>query len=234
LNATLNLLRGFELRCDGRRVTLPRAAQRVLAFLALNDAQLTRLYVAGVLWLDATEERACANLRSALWRVRREGAELVEADATQVRLGATVDVDVRRAIELSRGAIDRPEAAARYLRENIAGELLPDWYEEWVDTERERLHQLRLHALEAAAERLMGVGEFGHAVDAGLAAIGSDPLRESAHRVLIKIYVAEGNRTEALRQYGLYRRRLKQEVGLEPSRQMEELVADLRPSRRRS
>ena len=69
----LNLLRGFELWCDGERVTLPMSAQRVLAFLALHDRPVLRLYVAGSLWLDASEERSYANLRSALWRLRRPG-----------------------------------------------------------------------------------------------------------------------------------------------------------------
>jgi DNA-binding SARP family transcriptional activator len=233
VSVRLSLLRGFELSCDGDVVRLPLAAQRLLAFLALQDRALRRVYVAGMLWLDATEERAYANLRSALWRVSRESGRLVRATPTELQLGSMVEVDVRRVIAASCAVIDHPDGGADdYLAQDLGGELLPDWYDSWVDDERTRLRQLRLHALETVAERLLHAGSYGKAVDAGLVALRSDPLRESAHRVLIRIYLAEGNASEALRQYSLYKRRLHEELGLEPSAQMEELVRDLRPSSR--
>ena len=64
-------------------------------------------------------------------------------------------------------------------------------------------------------------------MDAGLAAISGEPLRESAHRVLIEAHLAEGNASEALRQYETYRRLLDEELGLAPSPRMRALVASL-------
>src|SRR5947208_3414756 len=75
----LGLLRGFELLDRDRQVRLPFSAQRVLAFLALHDRPLQRVYVAGSLWLDSTEAHANASLRTALWRLRRPSCRLVEA-----------------------------------------------------------------------------------------------------------------------------------------------------------
>jgi DNA-binding SARP family transcriptional activator len=69
-----------------------------------------------------------------------------------------------------------------------------------VLVERERFRQLRLHALEALCRRLTGDGLHAEAVDAGIAAIAAEPLRESAHRALMSAHVAEGNRGEAMRQ----------------------------------
>jgi DNA-binding SARP family transcriptional activator len=227
LAVELNLLRGFELRCDGESVELPLGAQRLVAFLALQDRRVLRVYVAGVLWLDASEERSHANLRSALWRLRRSEREVVTSTSRHLSLADGVDVDVRRAIATSREALHSPVGAAPQLVDDLGGELLPDWYEDWVDVERERLRQLRLHALEAVAERLLGERRFAQAADAGLTAIGSEPLRESAHRVLIRVHLAEDNPSEAVRQYNLYRQRLSSELGLEPSAQMRELVRHL-------
>ena len=62
--------------------------------------------------------------------------------------------------------------------------------------------QIRLHALEALCERLTSTGCYALAIESGLAAVAAEPLRESAHRALIKAHLAEGNRSEALRQYG--------------------------------
>ena len=75
----------------------------------------------------------------------------------------------------------------------------PCWWKAVV-VERERFHQLRLHALEAMAERLIEMGRVGDGLLAALAATTDDPLRESAQRTLIKAHLAEGNTGEAVRQ----------------------------------
>jgi DNA-binding SARP family transcriptional activator len=95
--------------------------------------------------------------------------------------------------------------------------LLPACYDEWVLTERERFRQLRLHALEALCDRLTARGRYGEAIDAGLAAVCAEPLRESGHRAVIKAHLAEGNNAEARRQYETYRKVLRDELGVEPS-----------------
>jgi DNA-binding SARP family transcriptional activator len=48
-------------------------------------------------------------------------------------------------------------------------------------------------------------------------------LRESAHRALIRVHLAEGNRFEAQRQYDLCRRLLRDRLDIEPSPQLEAL-----------
>jgi DNA-binding SARP family transcriptional activator len=106
-------------------------------------------------------------------------------------------------------------------------DLLPGWYDDWVVTERERLRQLRLHALESSCARLILAGSFGRAVQAALVAIQEEPLRETAHRALIQAHLAEGNAVEAVRQYRRYTRLLWEELRLEPSPQTKALVRGL-------
>src|SRR5205823_8885293 len=67
----LRLLGAFELSIGGEPVSLPMNGQRVLAFLAVESRLLLRSFVAGSLWLDVTDDRAGASLRSALWRLNR-------------------------------------------------------------------------------------------------------------------------------------------------------------------
>lgn len=226
----MTLLRGFELRCGGEHVSLPFGTQRVLAFLALQECAVHRTYAAGTLWPDTMEERANASLRSALWRLRRSGYPLVRTSNTEIRLAPEVHVDLRDAVSFARRLLDRsrdvPETELD--ASALAGELLPDFYDEFVVLERERFHQLRLHALEALSERLSATGRFGQAIDVGMAAIAGEPLRESAHRTLIKVFLAEGNRADALRQYAVYRSLVRRELDAEPSPRMEELICGLR------
>ncbi len=224
----VQLLRGFSLVCGDEEVALPLSAQRLVAFLALQERPLLRLYVAGVLWPDTNEKRSYANLRSALWRLRKVGHDIVEAHTANLRLAPEVDVDAHRALEVARSLLhggddELPEDVTALL----GSDLLPDWYDDWVVDERERLHQLRVHALEVLAKRLADDGSFGLATEAGLAALQSNPLRESANRTLIGVFLAEGNPAEAVRRYRSYSQLLEQELGLAPSEELRELLGSL-------
>jgi DNA-binding SARP family transcriptional activator len=120
-----------------------------------------------------------------------------------------------------------------------ADDLLPGWADEWLVVEQESYRQLRLHALERLSEAWREAGEHTSALLAALSAVRTDPLRESAHRQVIAVHLAEGNAAEALRQYHGYRRLLALELGLPPSSTIRQLVAPLlgrpieRPSSRR-
>jgi DNA-binding SARP family transcriptional activator len=206
-----------------------RSGQRLLALLALQGRPLERLWVAGTLWMDASEERAGASLRSALWRLPQPGGTpMVESSVTHLRLARDIDVDLHdlsarmERLEQASTAIDDRTGSSALTRD-----LLPDWYEDWVVLERERFRQLRLHALEALCARLTEAGRFGAAVQAGLAAVSGEPLRESAHRTLIRAHLAEGNPGEAVRQFHLYRRLLADELAVEPSAAIRGLVQPL-------
>jgi DNA-binding SARP family transcriptional activator len=233
----LRLLDGFELRVDGRFVPVPAAVQRLLAFLALRRRPQHRSTVAGTLWLDTSDDHAARNLRSALWRARKLSTRLVSSSGSYLGLAPAVGVDVSeaasRAEQLLGSGGDRVGDDVVDLRETtplrgLGGDLLPDWSDEWVLIERERLRQLRLHALEALCAQLTDSGRYAHAVEAGLAAIAVEPLRESAHRALVRTYLAEGNASEALRHYKSFRALLDDSMGVAPTAGLSDLVAHLR------
>jgi DNA-binding SARP family transcriptional activator len=226
----LQLLGGFDLRLNDQLVAVTSGSQRLVAFLALHDRLLPRSYVAGVLWPDVPTERANANLRAGLWRLPPAYRRLVELSARHLRLAATVSVDLRGAVALAQRLLDRSRRSADAdlsgaARLQLSDDVLPTWYDDdWVVVERERFHQLRLHALEALCRRLIAARRYGEAVDAGLTAVRAEPLRESAHRALIEAHIAEGNRAEAGRQYEQCRLLLLDELGVEPSDGLRDLV----------
>jgi DNA-binding SARP family transcriptional activator len=226
-NWRLRILDRFALVGPDGTVALQPTAQRLLALLAVRNSCAERGYVAGVLWLDTSDRKAAANLRSLLWRLRQEHEALVEATHSHVRLAEGVDVDLHHSATCARALIEdrhRPDAGDIDL---LAGELLPDWYDDWVIVERELLRQRRLHALEASCAGFASRGDFALALEAGLRAVAVEPLRESAHRAVVAAHLAEGNAVEALRQYEQYARLLAKELGLRPSEQMRTLVAPL-------
>jgi DNA-binding SARP family transcriptional activator len=187
------------------------------------------VYVAGSLWLDASEAGANASLRTALWRLRRPHCPLVDATPTHVALSRVVHVDVREAKAAAESVIEGDASLTNERTSALsrAGEILPDWYEDWVLIEREHFRQLRLHALETLCADLTADGRFVDAIAAGLAAVEGEPLRESAHRAVIKAHISEGNPGEALRQYRYFHRLLSDRLGLQPSALMIDLMSTL-------
>ena len=227
----LFLIKGFEVRHGDDVVAVPPASQRLVAFVALHERAVRRVHVSGALWLDAPEEHANASLRSALWRTPAPGgAPLIQASNTHLWLNPAVSVDFRVRVPRVLSALAGDEAGgptARALESDLAAlgdDLLPDWYEDWLVLERERFRQLRLHALEQICEQLTDVGLYGQALQAGLAAVAAEPLRESGRRQVVRAHLREGNVCEALREYRAYARLLAEELGAAPSPAMNDLI----------
>ena len=205
---------------------LPRGVQRLVAHLCLSGRP-PRAAIAGQLWPDVPEDHACASLRSALWRLQRVAPGLVEVSGGAVYLAADVRVDVRELSDWARRVRD-PTAGIDEVEipdATLGGELLPGWYDDWVLLERERLRQLRLHALEVAAGRLAAAGRPGDALQAAYAAVRAEPLRESAHRTIVRIHLAEGNVAEAVRAHDTFATMLADELGVLPTEHMTRLLA---------
>jgi DNA-binding SARP family transcriptional activator len=223
---TLGLLQGFRLERDGESFPLPLGIQRLVAFLAVHNRPLLRLFVAGNLWLDSNEEHANANLRTALWRLHRLGFNLVDASRSHLSLAPGVVVDLHDVNGRAREVLRQDAVPTRDDLDAIlgGGDLLPDWYDDWVLVEREHFRHLRLLALETLCSDLAGAGSYAAAVEAGLACIAAEPLRESAHRALIGAHLVEGNRVEAIRQFRHYEKLVLDELGVEPSATIQRML----------
>jgi DNA-binding SARP family transcriptional activator len=225
----LCLLGGFSLSHDIGWIDVPLGGQHVVAYLALRDQPTRRAQLAGALWGDRTDDRAFANLRSSLWRLRQATPDLVRDRGECLELGTGVTVDHRERLAWADRILHGPRRDADLeIDVNAAGlasELLPAWSQDWVLIERERLRQRMLHALEALVELLVAAGDCSRAIDVGLCAIRLEPFRESTHRAVIAAHLAEGNHGEAHRQFQRFRELLADELGLEPSDRMAELLA---------
>jgi DNA-binding SARP family transcriptional activator len=228
----LHFLRGPYVVENGRVLAVPEGSKRLLAFIALKPGRVDRAYVAGTLWPDGDDDRSAGNLRSALWRLRGAGIDIVQADRCALWLDPRTQVDFRvmdrwagRIIDGGVGAVER--VAPPWVAE--AMEILPGWYDDWVIFERERLRQRLLHALEALSRSLVDTRHYAQAIEAALLAVHSEPLRESAHRTLIEAHLAEGNLVEARRIFSDYRDLTRRELGIEPAATLAALVHVYRP-----
>jgi DNA-binding SARP family transcriptional activator len=236
---TLSLIRDFELSWAGKAVKMSHSAQRLVGFVALHDRPVRRSRVSGTLWLDSSEERANASLRSALWRVPApDGVSVVSASSTHVWLNPGIEVDFRATIAKAHALFDAHTSDAAVIdvaRElcSFSDDLLPGWYEDWVIMERERFRYLRLQALDQLGQQLCDRGRYPDALQIALAAIQAEPLHESAHRLVVRVHLEQGNVAEAIGRFREYERTLATELGAVPSTEMYRLVSPCfsRPSR---
>lgn len=224
---SLSLLGGFGITLDGRHLDVPMASQRIVALLALHDQPLHRSYVAGTLWPEYLDGRAAANLRTALSRLPVGPGVLVATHGPLLTVPAGVEVDLRETRLVIRRVLDQGEGTPHLdqVRDRLMVDLLPGWYDEWLVFEQERYRELRLLALEALCRWLMGRGRTATAVEVGLATVSTDPLRESAQRVLVEAHLAAGNPAAAVRGFERFRSLLRRELGMEPSVALAEIVS---------
>lgn len=214
------LLGGPYLMVGGRRLGVPEGCQRLLAFLALHGGRVLRRQAAGLLWPEVEEDRAAGNLRSALWRLRASGAEVVESDKSAVWLRPGAGTDVASvhdwAARLTGGRPLPGDLHTLWWHPEVV-DLLPGWYDDWIVFGRERLRQQVLHALECLAALLVKEGRYADGIEAALLAVEIEPLRESAQRCVIEAHLAEGNVGEAHRVLRAYGDLLRRELGIQPS-----------------
>lgn len=225
-NWHLSLLGAWRLRCGSNTVTVASREQRLIACVGLLGRR-HRSFLAGLLWPKSSETQAAGNLRTSVWCVSHSFPHLLEAGADTLELHETVSVDVTALQRHVATLQAQPEAQVpdSYLDDLSRADLLPGWYDDWVIFEQERLRQLRLSALEHMARHHLLAGEPGRAVIAALSAASIEPLRESAHLLLVQAHLAAGNRAAAVRAYTMFSTRLEAELGVQPSSQLSDLVS---------
>lgn len=210
-------------------MAVPEGSKRLLVFAALRTGRVDRHHIAGTLWPFGDDDRAAGNLRSALWRLKSAGIELVEADKSSVtlRAGTVVDLHLVRGWA-SRVILGTPQPddlrLPSWSPDDV--ELLPGWYDDWVVFERERLRQRVLHAMEALSRRLRLDDRCAEAVEAALYAVRIDPLRESAQAALVEAHLSLGNLCEAQHAFRAYQELLRIELDVAPGPRLTTLVRD--------
>jgi predicted ATPase/DNA-binding SARP family transcriptional activator len=239
--ATQPLSRRLEVRLFGepqfcvdgglQRVTLPPKAILLLCILALKAGQpLDRARVAFTLWADDSEEEAKSKLRRHLHLLARalggrEAAEQIVATKTTLSWNAegACRIDIVEFERLSRESAHLEEAAALYV-----GDLLPNFYEEWLEAPRRRLRETQLQNLLTLAEGRAQSNDSAGALEYARAALRVDPWREDAIRYVMQARTNLGDRSGAMREYATFSSRLREEFGAEPLAETKRVFDNLR------
>lgn len=222
----LDLLGGFTARLgSGGSVALPtRKTEALLAFLAVPAGRFhARDKLATLFWGDTPEAQARQSLRQALAALRRTAKDLypplllAQGDAIALNPEAvSVDVGLLEADARAEDAAQMEAAVRRYAGDFLDGLKVDEpGFEEWRVTERERLRELALATLSRLLRR-HGDGDAEAAIPVLQRLLAIDPLREDAHRRLMRLFLAQGRRAAALQQYQICVGVLERELAAEP------------------
>ncbi|WP_119272266.1 BTAD domain-containing putative transcriptional regulator [Taklimakanibacter deserti] len=235
------LLGGFQLRKGDQAIDLPGRRERaLLAYLAMPAGEArSRDKLASMLWSERGDKQARDSLKQAMLRLRKtvEGIEPAPllSDREFVTLDpAAVSIDVAEFERLT--GEGTPEAALRamvlYRGDLLDGlEIRDPAFEEWLLMERQRLRDLAREALANLLARHMADGAHDQAAPVARRLVGLDPLREDAHRALMRIYAEQGQTALALKQYQTCRDRLRAELGVKPETETERLHQSIQHDR---
>ena len=239
---TIGLLGPFEVkRGDCQPQRLPKKAQALLAYLAMQKGRpVPREQLATLLWGNSATEQARQSLRQCLAALRNalgaEASEPMVADTASVVLEPSdrwsVDVPAFEAACQSKTVADLERASALCRDEFLAGLQIPvEPFNDWLTLERQRLTSLRLDLLQRLAQARAEAGDTENAIAAARQLNAFDPLREDAHRLLMRLLAASGNRNAALKQHERCAQILRDELGIAPDAETEQLAEAIRAGR---
>ena len=199
--------------CDlgaGRKVPLEPKDAVLLAYLCVEGCTARAALVA-LMWPDVDEQRARANLRQRLLRLRQSlGVELV-AGAASVMLAPKVRHDVAGHEDLL-AAVSLDEAGG---------------LAEWLDAARGARRAARIEALAAQAQQHEGAHRLAEAIAVAQRIVEVDPVSEHGHRRLMRLHYLRGDRAAALAAYQRCAAVLASELAARPSAETEQLRREI-------
>jgi len=225
----VRLIGTFDIRCDGKSVTISsRAAQSLFAYLILTAGNLHRREkLAGMFWPDASEEKARAYLRHEIWQIRKAlsykpKVEYLLADDLTIVFDQSADywLDVAALKNVNGNAsADQLMSALSFYQD----ELLPGFYEDWVVLEREHLQVVYEQKMSRLLELLESEKRWPEILDWAERWISFGQAPEIAYRALMSAYDALGDRAKLASTYQRCVQALR-ELNLEPSEQTRALA----------
>jgi DNA-binding SARP family transcriptional activator len=227
-------------------IKLTRDIQALLAYLLLQRHRIhSREVLANIFWGEHTQEKSHGSLNTALWKLKKllepkgipVGTYLISSHLHEVGFNRDsqywLDVEVfeeKTNFLLNSDWQTVGESHTHELTKTLEfykGELLEGFYEDWALRERERLSALRLKSLIYLLHYYGFHGMYEQALAYGQQILHVNPLREEIHREMMRFYVENGQRAQALQQYEICRATLASELGIPPMEDTQALYTQI-------
>ncbi len=191
------------------------------------DKSHRRERLAGLLWPESEESNARGNLRHALWRLGKSiGRGYFHTQSGSIAFNTQEPFRLDVAV-LEEGPRDDSLEAMLEVVSAYEGELLPGFYDDWIDLERERLKSVYEQRMKGLLERLVNEHRWAAVLEWGERWIGHGQFSEQPYRALMRAHWALGDRANLAATYHRLRDSLEQEMDIEPSPQTQKLYDEL-------
>ncbi|MBX2997892.1 MAG: hypothetical protein KF893_05230 [Caldilineaceae bacterium] len=236
----LTLFGSPQVRRHGQVVTGFRSgkAQALLYYLAVTGRPHTRSTLTGLLWGDQPETSARVSLSKCLSNLHEllGDALLIDRQSVSFNRGVPYHLDT----EAFAAAVSVPvtAASAQTLQAALTlyrGDFLEGFYvrdapdfEQWLLGQRAQYRESVLQGLHALAVYAEQEDHLSQAIAYTRRLLALEPWREEAHRRLMRLLAASGQRAAALAQYESCRRVLDEELAVEPDAETVALVGAIR------
>lgn len=232
------LFGAYPVRINGKPYYLgiSGSTERLFQYLLVTNGNETRReYLAELFWRGSSTVKQRSALNSAIWRIKRQlgdidGIDLVcKGHTVFLQLARGVKVDAKELAEIVHSiSLNEPmnEGVADRLRQALndcKAPFLDGVNSDWVLTERERLFNIQIRGMIILMHWLGKQRRYEDALEIGRRLLTADPAREAAQCEVMLLYVLNGQRAQALRQYLEFRSWLKRELDIEPMPETEVL-----------
>jgi LuxR family maltose regulon positive regulatory protein len=217
---------------DGKSVQWTVAQSRDLFFFLLQHHEgLSKEQIGAAFWPDHSPQKLDGVFRSTLYRLRRglfKECVVYEDGAYRFDRGTDYWFDVQafdEALDQAGNSAALEEATAPLVQalKWYRGEYLEGIDADWVTVERERLRKRYLESMKLLAERYEKRRNLQRAINVYRKLEAADSFQEDVHRGLMRCFYQQGDRAAAIRQYQTCVEVLRDELGLSPEDETEEL-----------
>ncbi len=200
-------------------------AAKLLVLLSLSrSGKMAREHLAENLWPDDYYDATRLRLRQEIHRLKRalgDRAELVGASATEVWVDRGV---LQTDIDLLEQAVKH----GRPVPEDVLLQpFLPGWDDPWVNGHQRIAEQLQVRAGIAIIARGVQAGEADRVQDLLQKMIAQHPLNEDLRKLAVEVHAQLGSLTAAVAEFQDYRRKVKEQLGVDAPDVSERLIQNL-------
>jgi predicted ATPase/DNA-binding SARP family transcriptional activator len=244
---SINTLGQLKVALNGEAVSSFESdkVRALLVYLTVESERLHRREaLASLLWPERPEGSALNNLRGALSNLRKaiQDHAATPPYITATRQTIQFNAESNHWLDLSdlTSFINKvtlssaPTAALEEAISHFQGPFLDGFtvrdstaFEEWAMFKREELSRLVSRVLQELVKRFKDEGDYERALNHAWKWVELDSLDEAAHRQIMRLMTARGQRTSALAQYDTLKRILADELGVDPSEETHVLLQSL-------
>lgn len=219
------------------RFRTAKAEELMAFFVDQHGREVSRNEIVDQIWSDFDGDKAIDNFNTTLYYMKKalssNGFEIVverNRDRYKVNLdSAYCDyLEFKSFIGSEKKITDNTIVRWERIIRLYKGEYLEGNEFSWAERNKLLLKEKYIHLVLKAADYYKDLQQYNKAIELLRTGLRHEPLHEALNTELIKNYMLMGNGYSAVKQYNLYKKRLRKELGIEPNVKIKKIIKKVR------